>query len=78
MIRAVRCATIVLLVAMAGIGHAQSEDDLAKQLANPISSLISVAFQSNFDFDVGEDDGFRYTLNAQPVVPFAISDRWNR
>jgi hypothetical protein len=33
--------------------------------------------QSNFDFDVGDDDGFRYTQNTQPVIPFAISGGWN-
>ena len=70
------CALIVSFMA-AGNGHAQTEGDLAKQLANPLASLISVPFQSNFDFDVGSDDGFRYTLNVQPVVPVGLSERWN-
>lgn len=52
--------------------------DLAKQLSNPISSLISLPFQLNYDQDMGPDhDGHRYTLNVQPVVPFSISEDWN-
>lgn len=51
---------------------------LAKKLANPISSLISVPFQNNFDFGMGPNrDGFRYTMNFQPVIPFALSKDWN-
>src|SRR5262245_44848282 len=57
--------------------HEQAAE-LAKQLQNPVSSLISVPFQSNFDFDLGpNDDGFRYTLNFQPVVPLSLNQDYN-
>ncbi len=54
-----------------------SADELAKQLQNPISSLISVPFQGNLDFGVGPSDGTRFKLNVQPVVPMSISEDWN-
>lgn len=51
---------------------------LAKKLANPVASLISLPFQSNFDFGMGpNEDGFRYTLNVQPVIPIALNKDWN-
>jgi hypothetical protein len=52
--------------------------ELAKKLANPISSLISVPIQANYDEDIGpNEEGSQWRINVQPVIPFSISEDWN-
>ncbi len=60
----------------AGAGTADAAS-LAKKLSNPISSLISVPFQSNWEFGLGPAEETRYLLNFQPVIPFKLNEDWN-
>ena len=51
--------------------------DVAKKLANPVASLISVPMQNNTDVGIGNYNGSRNTLNVQPVIPVSLSSKLN-
>lgn len=68
---------IFLLVSTLKLQAQESAEELAKKLANPVSSLISLPFQNNSDHGIGARKGSRNTLNVQPVVPLTLTKDLN-
>ena len=68
-------ATALLL--LPGSAAAQDADELARQTQNPVSSLISVPLQGNWDFGLGDREAVGSLLNIQPVMPFGVTPSTN-
>jgi hypothetical protein len=55
----------------------QGTSDLTKQSQNPVSSLISVPFENNINFNAGPEAEIDNILNIKPVYSMSISENWN-
>ena len=72
--------TLMMVVTLVAVSSASADDatELAKKLANPISSLISLPIQANYDENFGSDEGGeRWLINVQPVIPISLNEDWN-
>jgi hypothetical protein len=83
--RALIASALVTVVATAGAqtpapaAPAQSHDvaELARKTQNPISDLVSLPFQFNFNSGGAFAESTGLNLNFQPVIPFSVSAHWN-
>ncbi|MDM7851463.1 hypothetical protein [Pseudochrobactrum kiredjianiae] len=73
--------TFIFIIISVFTLNARAEDsntqELAKKLANPVSSLISVPIQNTYICCSGTNNAGRFTTNIQPVVPFSLNSDWN-
>ena len=69
----------IIFIAIPDLNFAQEKpkEDLEKAIQNPIASIISLPFQDNIDFDIGNNNRTKNTLNIQPVLPFSLGSSVN-
>ena len=57
-------------------GTSDASHDLASAAANPISNMIQLPFENNFNFGSGANgDQMQWTTNLMPVIPFRLNKK---
>ena len=72
--------TLIMAATFVAVSSASADEasEMAKKLANPISSLISLPIQANYDENLGSsEEGERWLVNVQPVIPISLNEDWN-
>ena len=71
-IKANLAVVFAVFAALIGVGYAQDDQELAKKSQNPVADMISLPFQNNTSFGIGEYDRTQSVMNIQPVIPFTV------
>ena len=54
------------------------QEEVLRQLANPLSAMASVATFLDFDYHIGPgEDGHRTSMLVQPTIPLRLGETWN-
>jgi hypothetical protein len=67
---------LIFLFLTTGTLFAQSAGPAAKRPPNPLE-YVSVPFQNNFDFNIPQNNGFRWAMNLMPIVPVSLGKKLN-
>ena len=55
---------------------APDDDKVLTTFQNPVGNLISVPFQNNINFPIGQYSRVQDVLNIQPVIPIGLNEDW--
>jgi hypothetical protein len=61
----------------AAVDTIDAETILAKKAQNPVENMISLPFDSNFNFNYGQDNQLQFVEDIKPVIPIELNDKWN-
>jgi len=61
----------------APVSDAAALEKARKASQNPIASMISVPFQENWNFGIGDSDRVQNVFVIQPVIPVSLGSNWN-
>jgi hypothetical protein len=82
----VHVVVLIFLASFVLLQHSASAEDtilneeaeLAQELLNPVADLYTIPIQMDFDQNIGPaDEGKRFQINIQPVIPFTLNEDWN-
>ena len=53
------------------------DEALSEKAENPLTDLINVPIQTNFQFNTGSSNATVEVIKLQPVIPFRLNQNWN-
>ena len=67
--RTIKLIALIMVLGTFTANAQQSQEELAKEAANPLADLISLPFQNNLNMNYGPYNRNVNVLNIQPVIP---------